>query len=112
MMLPYSSWTLELLHTAAASKGAVCLDGTAPGYYIERGLPDRWMVHLQGGGWCTSLEDCAERANSALGSSTSYASDRDEVLSSFDGGAHGLFSNSTAVNPDFHNYSKVQRSPS
>ena len=33
--------------------------------------------------------------------------DRDEVLSGYDGGAHGLFSNSSAVSPDYHNYIKV-----
>ena len=104
---PFDTWHLVLLHAAAASHGAVCLDGSPPGYYIERGLSDRWMLHLQGGGWCTSLADCASRAKNPLGSSRTYAADRDEVLAGYDGGAHGLFSNSSTVNPDFHNYTKV-----
>lgn len=43
----YDSWQLVLLTAAASSNGAVCLDGSPAGYYIERGDPKRWMIHLQ-----------------------------------------------------------------
>ncbi|KAK1677413.1 hypothetical protein QYE76_038261 [Lolium multiflorum] len=43
--------TVELtLLTGAAEKGAVCLDGTAPGYHMQRGSGSgskSWLVHLQ-----------------------------------------------------------------
>ena len=42
----FPSWKLVLLTEAARTTGAVCLDGTAPGYYIERGSgtgADKWM---------------------------------------------------------------------
>lgn len=56
------------------ASGALCLDGTLGGVYVrqargaadakgERGL----IIHLQGGGWCTSADEsrCAARASSA-----------------------------------------------
>jgi hypothetical protein len=65
-----SKWELVMLDDAAKT-GAVCLDGSPGGYQIRRGAPDstRWVVFHQGGGWCTSDESCAARANTGLGSS-------------------------------------------
>ena len=69
-----SEWELVLLADAAKTTGAVCLDGSPGGYQIRRGKPGskRWVVFHQGGGWCTSDEGCAARANTGLGSSTSW----------------------------------------
>ena len=56
----------------AVGAGAQCLDGTPPGYHIQSTSaqdPSTWVIHLQGGGWCTSLQACAARAKGALGSS-------------------------------------------
>ena len=54
-------WTTTLLTEAAASTRAVCLDGTPAGYHIQhRGGNAAWTIHLQGGGWCTSVEDCLQ----------------------------------------------------
>jgi hypothetical protein len=66
-----SKWELVLLTEAAKTAGAVCLDGSPGGYQIRPGKPgnDRWVVFHQGGGWCNSDENCAARANTALGSS-------------------------------------------
>lgn len=102
----YDSWKLVLLEDAVAH-GAQCLDGSAAGYYVERGSARGVFLHLQGGGWCTSLEDCASRVKTALGSSATYGNGRDSILNSYDGGAHGLFSNATNVNPQFYNLTKV-----
>ncbi|KAK1677412.1 hypothetical protein QYE76_038260 [Lolium multiflorum] len=45
--------TVELtLLTGAVEKGAVCLDGTAPGYQLQRGSGSgskSWLVHLEKG---------------------------------------------------------------
>ena len=60
------------------SHGAVCLDGSAPGYHYEKGWgtgADGWMIHLQGGGWCVNEQDCVGRSNGALGSSKSFTTD-------------------------------------
>ena len=58
-------------HARRHGRGAVCLDGSPGGYQIRRGAPGntRWVVFHQGGGWCNNDENCAERANTALGSS-------------------------------------------
>jgi len=49
------------MNEAAAGKGAVCLDGSPGGYYLKRGDPKRWILFMQGGGWCTSTEGCTAR---------------------------------------------------
>eukprot|EP01052_Picozoa_sp_SAG31_P009091 SAG31_NODE_470_length_15239_cov_19.376288_10_plen_406_part_00 len=53
---------------------AKSLDGTPAYYYIRRAAPgsvnaSKFVIHIQGGGWCGSLENCAQRAQTNLGSS-------------------------------------------
>ena len=76
----YDSWKLVMLTEAAAAHSAVCLDGSAAGYYVERGAARGILLHLQGGGWCTSLDDCRSRADTFLGTSANFAQDRDGIL--------------------------------
>eukprot|EP00755_Sulcionema_specki_P020646 Sspe_Gene.72466::Locus_43272_Transcript_3_3_Confidence_0.714_Length_530::g.72466::m.72466/K19882/NOTUM; O-palmitoleoyl-L-serine hydrolase len=62
------------LHKAAAEQGALCLDGSPPLYYIRHAgagsaNATKWYLHFQGGGWCTSIEECSQRASTRLGSS-------------------------------------------
>ena len=57
------------LRTIAQDEGAACLDGCAPGYWVMPGDPSRFYIHMEGGGWCISLEDCANRARTATGTS-------------------------------------------
>uniref|UniRef100_A0A6B2L8H8 Pectin acetylesterase n=1 Tax=Arcella intermedia TaxID=1963864 RepID=A0A6B2L8H8_9EUKA len=48
------------------------MDGSPPLYYFRQGGPqskDKWVIHQQGGAWCTSLDDCYNRSLSRLGSS-------------------------------------------
>lgn len=33
---------------------------------------NNWIVHMEGGGWCTSESDCLARAGSTLGSSSQW----------------------------------------
>ena len=38
-----------------------CLDGSAPVFYIDRaisGTSNKWVFYVQGGGSCTTAEDC------------------------------------------------------
>lgn len=61
---------LVLLSQAATEEGAVCLDGSPSAYYIYRGAETRkWIIHQNGGGWCSSPIDCAQRSNTTLGTS-------------------------------------------
>eukprot|EP00249_Psilotum_nudum_P011127 c22976_g1_i2 orf=121-1446(+) len=86
----------------AVQKGAVCLDGSAPGYHLHKGHglgENSWLVHLEGGGWCSSNESCALRASTRLGSSHYM-----ESAIFF----NGIFSNSPMKNPDFYNWNRVK----
>jgi hypothetical protein len=62
---------LTLIQSAAA-KGAVCLDGSLPGYHLHRGFgsgANSWLVNLEGGGWCNDVSSCVFRKGSRRGSS-------------------------------------------
>ena len=48
----------------AESRNAVCNDGTPAVYFIRRGIEEgstRWIIHLQGGGFCYNSETCNRR---------------------------------------------------
>ncbi|CAE7832311.1 PAE11 [Symbiodinium sp. CCMP2592] len=102
----FDSWSLILLEDAAA-EGAVCLDGSPGGYFFEPGSgtgAQKWIIHFQGGGWCTSLAACFLASESPLGSSATWAAQKDALLGDF---AHGYMSNQAEVNPDMYNWNKV-----
>ena len=82
----------------ADSEGAVCLDGSAPGYYLRKGFgrgEKRWIIYLQGGAWCESEEACLKRSQMHLGSSLYY----EPTLN-----PGGILSNNRSVNPDFYDW--------
>lgn len=90
---------------------AACLDGSPAGYYLgpAASRPSSFIVHLQGGGWCTSLDDCANRSGTHYGSSrawTRQGSCPDAANpacwgDNTDGQPDGLNSFDPAVNPLF-----------
>ncbi|PKU83136.1 pectin acetylesterase 5 isoform X1 [Dendrobium catenatum] len=91
---------LTLLRKAKA-EGALCLDGSLPGYHLLRGEgsgSDKWVLHLEGGGWCNNAESCASRGRTALGSSM-YMEAMHFV---------GILSPYPSQNPDFFNWNKVK----
>ncbi|XP_047055022.1 pectin acetylesterase 5-like [Lolium rigidum] len=90
------------LLAGATEKGAVCLDGTPPGYHLKRGSGDgasKWLVHLEGGGWCSTVKDCSNRKMSALGSSN--------FMKPILFGGAGILGSDQQLNPDFYNWNKV-----
>uniref|UniRef100_A0ACD5WQC8 Uncharacterized protein n=1 Tax=Avena sativa TaxID=4498 RepID=A0ACD5WQC8_AVESA len=90
------------LLAGATDKGAVCLDGTPPGYHLQRGSGDgsnSWIIHLQGGGWCSTLKDCSNRRMSMYGSSNF-------MKPMWFAGA-GILDSDQLKNPDFYNWNKV-----
>ncbi|XBI69326.1 hypothetical protein VPH35_048406 [Triticum aestivum] len=98
---PPETVPLTLL-AGAQEKGAVCLDGTPPGYHLQRGSGDgsnRWLIHLEGGGWCSTIKDCSNRRMYALGSSNFMKPMR------FAGA--GILGSDQLQNPDFYNWNKV-----
>nr|XP_043628778.1 pectin acetylesterase 8-like [Erigeron canadensis] len=87
---------------SAVDKGAVCLDGSPPAYQLDRGFGDgvnNWLVHIQGGGWCDSVEDCVKRKTTSDGLGSSKLM---PVL-----GFYGILSNKYEVNPYFYNWNRV-----
>lgn len=67
------NWTLVKLPNTH------CLDGSPGAYYIRGPLTpgspaNTFIVYFEGGGWCAGLENCFDRAQSDLGSSTKYPS--------------------------------------
>lgn len=92
--------TLTLLPDAVA-KGAVCLDGSPAGYYYRMGSGSgamKWILHMEGGGWCFSFEDCYNRSKTDLGSSKHWAPSA---------AGPGFLSDDINVNPDFYNWNVV-----
>ncbi|MCO5609591.1 hypothetical protein L7F22_063821 [Adiantum nelumboides] len=78
----------------------VCLDGSLPAYHVQKGDgtgAHSWIVHLEGGAWCASEKECAQRAKTARGSSSFM----DAIA--FD----GHLSNSSSRNPGFYNWNRV-----
>ncbi|KAM7273616.1 hypothetical protein ACFE04_028280 [Oxalis oulophora] len=92
---------LTLIQSAAA-KGAVCLDGTLPGYHLHRGYgsgANSWLIQLEGGGWCNSIRNCVYRKKTRRGSSTYM-----EKFVPF----VGILSHNAEENPDFFNWNRVK----
>ena len=63
--------------TIALSRGAVCLDGSPPGFYFRPSLSKhnnnkKWVIFFKGGGWCEDVKGCFERSKTELGSSTKF----------------------------------------
>lgn len=112
--IPFTLRTLD----EATYPMAKCLDGSAPGFYFAPGIgsgADNWLIHTQGGGWCVSDVDCANRAKSPLGSSSAWApsgcdgsaTDKAAPVCYADGGVNGMLSDSNATNPLLFNWNKV-----
>ncbi|KAK4364327.1 hypothetical protein RND71_015685 [Anisodus tanguticus] len=86
----------------AAAKGAVCLDGTLPGYHIHPGSgsgADSWLIQLEGGGWCNTVRSCVYRKTTRRGSSKFM-----EKQIPFT----GILSNMAEGNPDFFKWNRVK----
>jgi hypothetical protein len=52
---------------------AKCLDGTPAYYYLREAIStanaSKFVIHIQGGGWCDTLDNCLSRSQTNLGSS-------------------------------------------
>jgi hypothetical protein len=86
------------------SSVAKCLDGSNYGYYYAAGDPARWLIHIQGGGWCYDENDCVGRSTTILGSSKQWPT---TLPSTFIDTTGGIFSDNTQVNPHFANWTRV-----
>lgn len=90
------------LISSAGAKGAVCLDGTLPGYHWHRGYgsgANSWLIQLEGGGWCNNIRTCVYRKKTRRGSSMYM-----EKKIPFS----GILSDKAEENPDFFNWNRVK----
>lgn len=86
----------------ARSRGAYCLDGSAPGYYIRYGQfpgSSNWIIYLSPGAWCSTPEECYNRSFTDVGSSIIAP-----IFSAFT----GILSASEEDNPDFYSWNMVK----
>ncbi|KMZ73099.1 pectin acetylesterase, family CE13 [Zostera marina] len=89
---------ISLVH----QKAAVCLDGSPAAYHLHRGFGSgshSWVVFIEGGGWCHTIESCVRRKESALGSSH-YMLKKPVKF-------NGILNHHQSLNPDFFNWNKV-----
>ena len=91
----------------AAKLGAVCIDGSIPGYYFREGSGDgvnKWIIHLHGGAWCYDPETCFRRSYSILGSTNHWSA---ENITNF---FQGILSGNRETNPYFSNWNVIVQS--
>ena len=60
--------------------------------------PSKWIIHMAGGGYCTSKDDCVQRSYTYLGSSKSWP----EMIF-----VEGFLSDNCPENPYFCGWSMV-----
>jgi len=96
----------------ALQRGAVCLDGSAPGVYFQRATDasaaTKWVLFIKGGGWCVHPKACADRYRTSVGSSKHFPDqfppeDQNGTAFSF----NGYMDADPMENPTFHNFNRV-----
>ncbi|KAH1201030.1 Pectin acetylesterase 10 [Glycine max] len=86
----------------AAAKGAVCLDGSLPGYHFHRGYgsgSNSWLIQLEGGGWCGTVKNCLYSKKTRHGSSFFMEKQIPFI---------GILSNKAEENPDFFSWNRIK----
>jgi hypothetical protein len=99
------------LSPATVAAGAVALDGSPGVYYKSVAAGDekkKFVIFQKGGGWCTSLTECAARADSALGSSNASFCPPVIGYDTFsETSAFLLLSNNASLNPQAWNWTRI-----
>jgi hypothetical protein len=65
----------------------------------------RFITHFLGGGWCWSIEDCANRATSLIGTSKNWPPFLSGITPNMSYG--GIMSGNATENPDFATWALV-----
>jgi len=98
---------LRLLPSEAVTLGAVCIDGTPGGYYLRNGTgngANKWIIHMEGGGYCIDGPSCADRSKGTLGSSKTWPKVLGDPMCCWNG---GILADDAGSNPDFYNWNLV-----
>jgi len=102
LMCCHADMKIITLPDAVTKMGARCLDGSPAAYYFRAASKqenmDKWVLFIQGGGWCYEEQDCLSRSTTELGSSTKMP----KTLS-----IDGLLSEDPTINADFHSWNHV-----
>jgi len=70
----YQTWNLKKIDLNAYPH-AKCLDGSPGGFWFLPGFDSgnrKYVIHLQGGGWCMNIDSCFKRSKTMLGSSNNW----------------------------------------
>ena len=67
-------------------------------YAIGTSTPNKWIIHLEGGGWCYDEDECVSRSKTTFGSSVNWP----ETYT-----YSGLLSDDCTDNPYFCGWSMV-----
>lgn len=59
----------------------------------------KWIIHMEGGGWCYDEDGCVQRSKTRLGSSKEWPGSIEFAL--------GFLSDSKLLNPDFYDWNIV-----
>ena len=91
---------------------ARCLDGSSGAYYLSPPASFRpagagFYIYQEGGGFCSSLDDCLVRSHTALGSSDARWWPESGDLNSSDWGSLRGFDRRAAANPLLHDFHHV-----
>ncbi|KAF8051619.1 hypothetical protein N665_1690s0001 [Sinapis alba] len=95
-------WVPLTLIQSGTENGAVCLDGSLPGYHFHPGSGSgakNWLVQLEEGQWCGTIKTCVNMKSTRHGSSKYM-----EKQLPFT----GILSNKATENPDFYNWNRVK----
>lgn len=84
----------------AASRQAVCNDGTPAGYYFRKGTSDRWLIFFEGGFWCWDEATCDGRWKTSRGLMSSTVWPKSVNYG-------GILSTDVPLNPAFGNATMV-----
>ena len=99
------------------ANGAACLDGSAPAYwFVEGAASTKYYINFEGGGWCTSLDDCYNRAygSGRRKGSSGGLPDPFNLIGLMGSWGNWYFSNQTddgqghALNPVMHDWNMLQ----
>ncbi|KAI3995844.1 hypothetical protein MKX01_020379 [Papaver californicum] len=102
---PINPWGNEVVDLSLLpnSRGAVCIDGTAPGYHFSKGFgsgSDNWLIHIEGGGMCTTVQSCTDRKKNPFGFGSSNLMGKMAFS--------GILSSKPSHNPEFYNWNRVK----
>ena len=82
-------------------RAPLCLDGSQYAYGIREGHgrgQKRWLIHLQGGAWCATEEECRSRHGTGMGTSNGWGYFEEPA---------GVLSDESEMNPDMHDWNTV-----